>query len=36
MEWINQQIKRKRFKDVSHSIGHAVCRLKEETDEEKK
>jgi Arc/MetJ-type ribon-helix-helix transcriptional regulator len=32
MEWINQQIQCKRFKDVSHAIEYALFRLKEETE----
>lgn len=33
MEWINQQIERKRFKDVSHAIEYALFKLKEETEQ---
>jgi len=30
MKWINEQIERKRFKDVSHAIEYALFKLKEE------
>jgi Arc/MetJ-type ribon-helix-helix transcriptional regulator len=29
MKWINEQIERKRFKDVSHAIEYALFKLKE-------
>jgi Arc/MetJ-type ribon-helix-helix transcriptional regulator len=35
MKWINQQIDRKRFKDVSHAIEYALFKLKEETEGKK-
>jgi Arc/MetJ-type ribon-helix-helix transcriptional regulator len=36
MEWINQEIQRKRFKDVSHAIEYALYRLREETEAKQK
>ncbi len=36
LEWINGQIKRKRFKDVSHALEYAIFRLMEEDKKEKK
>jgi len=35
MAWINEQIKRKRFKDVSHALEYAIYCLMEEGREEK-
>jgi len=35
MAWINEQIKRKRFKDVSHALEYAIYQLIEEDREEK-
>jgi Arc/MetJ-type ribon-helix-helix transcriptional regulator len=34
MEWIQQEIKRKRFKDVSHAIEYALYQLMEESKKE--
>jgi len=34
MEWVNEQIQHKRFKDVSHAIEYALYRLKEEGEKE--
>lgn len=34
MEWVNEEIKRKRFKDVSHAIEYALYHLKEEEAKE--
>jgi len=34
-KWINEQIKKRRFKDVSHALEYAIYRLMEE-DKEKK
>ena len=36
MDWINEQIERKRFKDVSHGLEYAVYRLMEEHRKEKR
>jgi len=30
MVWIKEQIKKKRFKDVSHALDYAIYRLMEE------
>ena len=35
MDWIQQEIKRKRFKDVSHAIEYALYCLMEESKKEK-
>jgi Arc/MetJ-type ribon-helix-helix transcriptional regulator len=35
MEWIQEEIKRKRFKDVSHAIEYALYQLMEESKKEK-
>jgi Arc/MetJ-type ribon-helix-helix transcriptional regulator len=35
MDWINQQIACKRFKDVSHAFEYSVYRLKEEENQKK-
>jgi Arc/MetJ-type ribon-helix-helix transcriptional regulator len=34
MAWINEEIKRKRFKDVSHALDYAIYRLMEEQKKE--
>ena len=34
MKWINEQIERKRFKDVSHAIEYALFKLKQEKEKE--
>ncbi len=36
MDWINQQIACKRFKDVSHAFEYAVYHLREEENDGKK
>lgn len=33
LDWINQQIEKRRFKDVSHAIEYALYHLKEEETE---
>jgi len=35
MDWIQEQIKQKRFKDVSHAIEYSLYRVMEETKKEK-
>ena len=35
MEWVSQEIKRKRFKDVSHAIEYALYQVMEESKKEK-
>jgi Arc/MetJ-type ribon-helix-helix transcriptional regulator len=35
MAWIKEQIKEKRFKDVSHALDYAIYRLMEEGKQEK-
>jgi Arc/MetJ-type ribon-helix-helix transcriptional regulator len=35
-DWVNQQIKERRFKDVSHAIEYALYHVKEETDKSQK
>jgi len=35
MDWIQEQIKKKRFKDVSHAIEYALYILMEESKKEK-
>jgi Arc/MetJ-type ribon-helix-helix transcriptional regulator len=35
MKWIQEEIKRKRFKDVSHAIEYALYRLMEESKKQK-
>lgn len=35
LEWINEQIRVKRFKDVSHAIEYAVFQLREKDTEKK-
>ena len=35
MDWINQQIACKRFKDVSHAFEYAMYRLREEENAKK-
>jgi Arc/MetJ-type ribon-helix-helix transcriptional regulator len=35
MTWITEQIKRKRFKDVSHALEYAIYRLIEEDRQQK-
>ena len=35
MTWINEQIERKRFKDVSHAIEYGLFRLREESTNKK-
>ncbi len=36
LDWINQQIKCKRFKDVSHAIEYSVYKLKAEEEKTNK
>jgi Arc/MetJ-type ribon-helix-helix transcriptional regulator len=33
MTWVNEQIEKRRFKDVSHAIEYALYHLKEEESE---
>jgi Arc/MetJ-type ribon-helix-helix transcriptional regulator len=35
MKWIQEEIKRKRFKDVSHAIEYALYRLMEESKKQR-
>jgi Arc/MetJ-type ribon-helix-helix transcriptional regulator len=34
MEWIQEEIKRKRFKDVSHAIEYSLYKVMEESKKE--
>jgi len=36
MAWISEQIKKKRFKDVSHALEYAVYQLMQEDKEKEK
>lgn len=36
MEWINEQIKCKRFKDVSHAFEYSMYKLKTEEQKSKR
>jgi len=35
VDWINQQIEQRRFKDFSHAVEYAVWHLKDEMDKQK-
>jgi len=35
VKWIQEEIKRKRFKDVSHAIEYALYRLMEESKKQR-
>jgi Arc/MetJ-type ribon-helix-helix transcriptional regulator len=35
MKWIQEEIKRKRFKDVSHAIEYALYKLMEESKKQR-
>lgn len=36
LDWVNEQIKQKRFSDVSHSLNYALYHLKQEDESKKK
>jgi Arc/MetJ-type ribon-helix-helix transcriptional regulator len=35
LTWINEQIEKRRFKDVSHAIEYSLYHVKEETEKQK-